>query len=118
MDITKLGSDRIQQERAQDAAQTQKSQGAKSSEKTDANSVAQNSKSVKSSTASNVKWSADAQLASEALAIAKNAPETRSDKVAALKAAIANGSYKVDSKKVADRMVERSLEDDLLSRNG
>ena len=117
MDITKLGSDRVHQ---QDAAQTQKSQGSKAAERTSEQnaSVAQTTNASKSSNASNVKWSSEAKLANEALALAKAAPDARTDKVANIKAAIANGTYKVDSKAVADRMIQSSLEDDLLTRNG
>jgi len=116
MEITKLGSDRVQ---TSDAAQTQKSQASKAAEKSaEQNSTAQANSAAKSSVASNVKWSSEAKLANEALAIAKAAPDTRADKVATIKAAVANGTYKVDSKAVADRMIERSIEDDLLTRNG
>jgi negative regulator of flagellin synthesis FlgM len=116
MDIKKLGSDRVSQ---QEAAQTQKSHASKATaQNSEAANATQTSQTAKTSLANNVKWSADAKLATEALALAKAAPDTRSEKVAALKAAIANGSYKVDSSAVADRMIESSLEDDLLTRNG
>ena len=63
-----------------------------------------------------VKWSPDAEVAQEAMATAKAAPDTRADKVAHLKAAIKNGTYKVDAHKVADKMIQSSLEEDLLTR--
>lgn len=118
MDISKLGSDRIQQDRVgtKDATQTQKSTASQAAENANVNNGAQATNVAKSNTSSNVKWSANAKLADEALAIAKNSPDVRPDKVAALKAAIANGTYKVDSKALADRMIEHSLQDDLLTR--
>ncbi len=116
MDIKKLGSDRVSQH---EAAQTQKSQASKATaQNSEAANALEASQTARTALASNVKWSSDAKLATEALAIAKASPDTRSEKVASLKAAIANGSYKVDSKAVADRMIESSLEDDLLTRNG
>ena len=48
----------------------------------------------------------DLQRATE---IAKAAPEVRPEKVAALKEKIENGSYEVDSKKVASKMIVDSL---------
>jgi negative regulator of flagellin synthesis FlgM len=119
MDISKISSERIQQERvAQDAAQTQKAQQAQAQQKAEASKKAEGAEGSGAKGAADVKWSANAKLADEALAIAKNSPDIRSDKVAALKAAIQSGTYKIDSKGIADRMIESSLQDDLLSRNG
>jgi len=45
--------------------------------------------------------------------VAKNAPDTREDKIAELKKRIADGNYKVDAKAVADRMVDEHLAADI-----
>lgn len=42
--------------------------------------------------------------------LASSAPDVNDAKVAELKAAIQNGTYKVDSKKVADKMVDEHLQ--------
>lgn len=63
-----------------------------------------------------VKWSEDAELATEALHTAKATPDVRASKVAELRAAIKNGTYKVDAHKVAENMIQASLEEDLLSK--
>ncbi len=48
----------------------------------------------------------DAALAKE---VAKSSPDINEEKVARLKAAIQNGTYKVDSDAVADRLVDEHL---------
>jgi negative regulator of flagellin synthesis FlgM len=62
-----------------------------------------------------VEWSDDAQMAREAFQVAKNTPDVRKDKVAALKAAIKNGTYKVDNQKVAESMLQESLEESIIT---
>jgi negative regulator of flagellin synthesis FlgM len=63
-----------------------------------------------------VTWSTEASLMREAMDSVRGAPDVRSEKVAALKDAIRSGSYRVDAGKIADRMIQGSLEDDLISR--
>lgn len=115
MDISKLNTDRINQDRA---AETQKSKQAQVKVSTDKGAENKATEQAQSSSAANVQWSSNALRANEALAIAKNAPDVRADRVAELKAAIANGTYKTDSKAIAEKMISSSLEDDLLTRNG
>ncbi len=119
MDISKLGTDKIQQERTGEAQKSKKAQGAfqENSQSNASQSNASQSASATSQSAK-VNWSPKAKLAQEALALAKASPDVRADKVAALKAAIADGTYKVDSKSLADKMISSSLEDELLTRNG
>jgi negative regulator of flagellin synthesis FlgM len=45
----------------------------------------------------------------KAKAVANEAPDVREDKIAALKARIAEGKYKVDADAIADRMVDEHL---------
>lgn len=45
----------------------------------------------------------------EALEAVKGAPDVRMDRIAELKAAIADGSYKIDSLKLADKMLRTHL---------
>ena len=116
MDISKISSERIQERQAQEAAQSQKSQSANQSRESAHVGGAEGSSPAQK--AENVKWSAGAKLASEALATAKASPDVRADRVASLKAAIADGTYKMDSKAIADKMISHSLENDLLTRNG
>ena len=54
--------------------------------------------------------SAKARDMAQANSVAKNAPDVREDKIAALRARIAEGKYSVDAQKVADRMVDEHLE--------
>lgn len=56
-----------------------------------------------------VEISAKAKDAVRAQNIARGAPDVDEAKVARLKAAIQNGSYKVDADKVADRLVDEHL---------
>jgi negative regulator of flagellin synthesis FlgM len=115
MDITKISSDRVQERQTQETSQSQKSQAAAVQKRGDHRAAGVEGSSP-AKRAEDVKWSSEARLASEALAAAKAAPDVRADRVAALKASIANGTYKVDSKTLADKMISRSLEDDLLTR--
>lgn len=50
-----------------------------------------------------------AKEASKAKAIAHSSPDVDEARVAKLKAAIQNGSYKVDADKIADRLVDEHL---------
>lgn len=49
----------------------------------------------------------------KAFEIAMNTPDVRQDKVADIKARIQNGTYKVDSGKVADGMLREAIKDHL-----
>lgn len=53
--------------------------------------------------------SADASLMQKAGEMMKTVPDVREKKVQDLKKKIKDGSYKVDSKKVADRLVDEHL---------
>jgi negative regulator of flagellin synthesis FlgM len=81
---------------------------------------AQNSKGEKASEASssakaaaagdaNTEISAKGKEFAKAKAIANEAPDVREEKIAALKARIAEGKYKVDADAIADRMVDEHL---------
>lgn len=65
--------------------------------------------SPRTSSGASVEISDNARLMQKAMQAAKNAPESRADKVQQLKKAILNGSYKVDSQKVADKLVDEHL---------
>lgn len=110
MDISKVGSDRILDKNIQGANNADRAK--KTSED------AKKSSSVKQSTAEKVKWSDDAKLMSEGLQAVKDAPDVRTDKIAALKAKIAAGTYKVDPDALAEKMLNDSLAEDLLTRKG
>lgn len=56
-----------------------------------------------------VEISPEAQLMKQASEIAKNAPDLRLDKVEQLKKSIKEGSYQIESSKIADRLVEDHL---------
>jgi negative regulator of flagellin synthesis FlgM len=53
---------------------------------------------------------ANVSLAGGLMAQALQSPDVRSDKVAALQASIANGSYNVSSADVADKMIDSLLD--------
>ena len=63
-----------------------------------------------------VLWSQESSLISDGVTAAKASHDSRTDKVAELKAAIQSGKYKVDSKKIAEKMIQSSLEDEVLTR--
>lgn len=56
--------------------------------------------------------SADVSLMQKAGEILKTVPDVREQKVKDLKKKIKNGTYKVDAKKVADRLIEEHLKTD------
>ncbi|NCN27015.1 flagellar biosynthesis anti-sigma factor FlgM [bacterium] len=109
MDISKVQSDRILDKNIQGTGKSDRLQ--KQSEGT-------NNSGVNQTTSEKVKWSDDAKLMSQALDTIKNTPDVRAEKVAALKAKVASGSYKVDSGALADKMINDSLAEDLLTRKG
>jgi flagellar biosynthesis anti-sigma factor FlgM len=115
MDLSKVGTDRVGQTQVSEQSATQKSQAAKDAQK---NSKAHGAQLTKQQTP--VKWSADSQLIADGVQMAKsaNAEAGRTEKVAAIKAAIQNGTYKTDAKKIAEKMIQSSLEDDLATKNG
>ena len=63
-----------------------------------------------------VTWSPDAELLAHGLQAAKSSPESRSEKVAEIKAAIKNGTYKVDAKAVAEKMLQAEMEENANAR--
>lgn len=70
--------------------------------KPDSQAKAQAALAPKSDT---VSLSDEAQLRTEAYRTAMNTPELRAEKVAALKAQVADGSYQIDSLKIAQGIV-------------
>lgn len=115
MDLTKVGTERTQQSQVSEQSAAQKSQTAKEVSQDNKAQAAQHGTSTAKSS---VKWSPESQLLSEGLSLAKSAPDARADKVAQIKLAMENGTYKIDANKIADRMIQSSLEDDLATRNG
>ena len=57
-----------------------------------------------------VNFSDDARLRTEAYSSAVSAPDVRRDKIEAIKAQIAAGEYKVDTQKIAAKVVQDDLE--------
>lgn len=74
-------------------------------------------KEIGQSKGSLVEISDGARLMQRAVEVAKQAPEGRAERVASLKQAIQDGSYKVDAKKVADRLVDDHLANDFGKNN-
>ena len=66
--------------------------------------------SVESKKGDTVTFSDAALLRTEAHKAASAAPDVRRDKVEAIKAQIANGSYVVDSRKIAERILVEDAE--------
>lgn len=102
MRVDQSKSSPIQSSDVKKADGAKKAQGPKGSEKTgDAHGT--------SSGAVKAEVSDRAREMAQARQIATDAPETREERIAALKARIQSGDYKVDSKAVADRMVDDHL---------
>lgn len=59
-----------------------------------------------------VEISEHAQLMKQASEIARNTPDIRRDKVEMLKKSIQDGTYHVESSKIADRLVDEHLRND------
>ena len=59
-----------------------------------------------------VEISEHAQLMKQASEIARNTPDIRRDKVEMLKKSIKDGTYQVESSKIADRLVDEHLRTD------
>lgn len=60
-----------------------------------------------------VEISENAKLMKRAAEVAHGAPDVRAEKVGALKKAVREGKYQVDSEKVADRLVDEHLNNHL-----
>jgi negative regulator of flagellin synthesis FlgM len=56
-----------------------------------------------------VSVSADAMLRTAALSTALNTPDVRQDKIDALKQQISDGTYKIDSEKIAAKLLEDEI---------
>ena len=67
-----------------------------------------------------VEISSDATVLAQGMDTIKNSADVRADRVAELKRAIQSGNYKVDSKKIAEKMIDSSLEEAILTgrKNG
>lgn len=81
----------------------QASQDVKRNSSNEAGSAASQSKSL---AGENVSFSAKAQSFQALEGSIKNMPDSNQEKVAAIKAAIEDGSYKVDSSKLAQKMLD------------
>ncbi|HVJ66042.1 MAG TPA: flagellar biosynthesis anti-sigma factor FlgM [Bdellovibrionota bacterium] len=79
----------------------------------DANATSSTKQAV-SSSGDRVEISSDATVMAQGLDQIKNTPDVRADRVAELKKAIQSGTYKVDARKIADKMVDSSLEEAIL----
>ncbi len=71
-------------------------------------------KQAVSSSGDRINISADASVLSQGLEAVKNSSDVRADRVAELRKAIQAGTYKVDGKKVAEKMLDSSLEEAIL----
>lgn len=109
MDIAKIRSDKVQDAQIKDLQKSEKSGTTAAVVKT---GVVPNSEGLTQKVSSeNVKFSDNAGLFAEALQTAKNAPNVRPDRVAELKASIKNGTYKVDSHAVAEKMLKSAVDE-------
>jgi flagellar biosynthesis anti-sigma factor FlgM len=115
MDVSKLKNDATSS--AVSESRLSGAQGTSSARKTqrsaDASAI-QGSGKIENS--EKVALSPEARLLSEGVDAVRMAPTTRADKVAELKAQIKAGTYNVDPKAVAEKMIQSSLEDDILTR--
>ena len=117
MDIKKVNDTKINEAQV---SQNQDSQKASQTKKVNVGAVTttETQKANASKYLDKIDFSGDAMVTAEGIAAAKSAPDVRAEKVAQLKAAIKGGTYNPDPKNVADSMIQKSLEDSLLSRKG
>ena len=66
-------------------------------------------KTAEKSPSAKVELSESAQLIQKAVELTKASPDIRKDKIASLKASIKDGSYKVETSKIADKLVDDHL---------
>ncbi len=72
-------------------------------------SAAQQQAAQAQSTGDRVSVSPQARLFTEAYTAATNAPEIRQNKIAALKEQVASGTYQVDSRQIAEKLLQSEL---------
>lgn len=116
MDVSKLrdaSPERIQDSKVRDSGSAAKTGRVKA---TDAGATSSTKDAAPTNDTDKVRLSHDSVALKEGIEAAKAAPSSRADKVAALKTAIQNGTYKMDNKAIAEKMIQHSLEDDLLTR--
>jgi negative regulator of flagellin synthesis FlgM len=70
------------------------------------------SESTQGQSGAAVEISERAQLMKQAMDIARNSPDVRKDKIESLKKSIKEGTYQVESSKIADRLVDDHLRSD------
>jgi negative regulator of flagellin synthesis FlgM len=112
MDVTKVTDNKIA------GAKSQESSGIKNKGQVSGEAKTTTANPLEGAKSGNEKvaWSQDAELFSSAVASAQQAPDARTERVNELKARIQRGDYQIDSKALADQMIQKSFEDDLLSR--
>ena len=111
MDISKLRNDPVVDTKVREKARSEKAGKANQKPAEELTAIRKDPKG-----AERVRLSEDLKMAQEGLDIAKASPDVRAQKVAELKAAIKNGTYKVDNKELAEKMIRSALEDDVLTR--
>lgn len=89
----------------------------RAAEKTSKSNAAQSGKKAAVSSGSQVEISERAQLMNKAAETAKGAPDVRRDRVEALKAQILNGTYRIDSESVAEKLLQEHLDTDFGKNN-
>lgn len=103
MRVTQTGSNQVQGTEVAQTRSATKSQQAKATDKSGTSSGASSTEGARA------EISAKGRELARAKDVAMSAPDTRDDKIAELKRRIAAGSYQVDAKAVADRMVDEHL---------
>lgn len=100
MSITKIALHKIASKISVDKSETISSTG----------SIDKGAK-VKATQSSRIEFSDNAKILTEAISAVKKSPDVRLDKITEIKDSLAKGSYKVDSVKIADRMLKAHLRD-------
>lgn len=80
----------------------------KSDDVTSTGAVDKGSK-VASSKLNKVEFSDNAKIFMEAIQAVKNAPDVRLNRIAEIKASLSSGTYKIDSVKLADKMLRTHI---------